>query len=318
MDKFLCTYASLFLLSDVGFNNTSQYVHTSGKCYQDLFTVKHSDNHLFHMKHILSYLHNAFDCRCFVIDTFILTQFCVIVNTFFQKSVDFFEIVCYYSYINDERTGYMANLGDRIKQLRKKHGYTQSEFIQILKDKYNLKADRVMLSKWECSKQCPHIETLKCIASAFDVSLDYLNGIEEKPNLKLRNVSPAVEVQMPMYGKIACGSPIECNVDFDIETIHGDHVDGDFCVIARGDSMINARIFDGDIITVRRQSVVENGEIAAVAIGDEATLKRVYYIENGVMLVPENPAYKPMVFVGEDCANVVILGKAVSMHTVLN
>ena len=212
----------------------------------------------------------------------------------------------------------MASLGDRIKELRKKHGYTQNEFITILKEKYNLKADRVMLSKWECSKQCPHIETLKCIASAFDVSLDYLNGIEEKQNLKLKNISPAKEVQMPMYSGIACGAPIECNSDFDIETIQGDLVDGDFCVVARGDSMINARIFDGDIVTIRKQSVVENGEIAAVAIGNEATLKRVYYIENGVMLVPENPSYKPMVFVGEDCQDVVILGKAVSMHTVLN
>jgi len=214
----------------------------------------------------------------------------------------------------------MATLGDRIKELRKKHGYTQNEFIEILKSRYNLKADRVMLSKWECSKQCPHIETLKCIASAFNVSLDYLNGIEseEKVNLKLRNISPATETRIPMYGKIACGTPIECNLDYDMETIFGEHVDGDFCVTARGDSMVNARIFDGDIITVKRQSVVEDGEIAAVAIGDEATLKRVYYIDNGIMLVAENPAYKPMVFIGEDCANVVILGKAVSMQTRLN
>ncbi|MBQ4528953.1 MAG: repressor LexA [Clostridia bacterium] len=212
----------------------------------------------------------------------------------------------------------MSSLGDRIKELRKRNGYTQSEFIKILKDNYGLKADRVMLSKWECSKQSPHIDTQKCIADAFGVTLDYLNGIEEKTNLKLKNISPAKETKIPMYGKIACGSPIECNLDFDIETINGDHVDGDFCVIARGDSMINARIFDGDIITVRKQSIVENGEIAAVAIGDEATLKRVYYIENGIMLVAENPAYKPMIFVGEDCSNVVILGKAVSMHTMLN
>lgn len=212
----------------------------------------------------------------------------------------------------------MPTLGDRIKELRKQHGYTQSQFIQILKEEYNLKADRVMLSKWECSKQCPHIETQKCIAAAFNVSLDYLNGVEEKQNLKLKNITPAKEVKMPMYGKIACGSPIECNTEFDIETIFGDRIDGDFCVVARGDSMINARIFDGDIITIRRQSVVENGQIAAVAIGDEATLKRVYYIDNGIMLVAENPAYKPMIFVGEDCANVIVLGKAVSMHTVLN
>lgn len=212
----------------------------------------------------------------------------------------------------------MTTLGEKIKELRKKSGYTQNAFIDILRNQYGLKADRVMLSKWECSKQTPHIDTLKCIADAFGVSLDYLNGMEQKPNLRLKNISEVKEAKIPMYGKIACGSPIECNLDFDIETINGDHVDGDFCVIARGDSMINARIFDGDVITVRKQSVVENGEIAAVAIGDEATLKRVYYIENGIMLVAENPAYKPMVFVGEECSNVVILGKAVSMHTVLN
>ena len=212
----------------------------------------------------------------------------------------------------------MTTLGDRIRDLRKQAGYTQNEFIKILKEQYNLKADRVMLSKWECSKQSPHIETLKCIANALGVSLDYLNGIEEKPNVKLRNISELHETKMPMYGNIACGSPIECNTDFDIETLSGNIVNGDFCVIARGDSMINARIFDGDIVTIRRQSIVENGEIAAVVIGDEATLKRVYYIENGIMLVPENPSYKPMVYTGEECQRVLVLGKAVSMQTRLN
>ena len=121
-----------------------------------------------------------------------------------------------------------------------------------------------------------------------------------------------------MYGKIACGSPIECNLEFDLETLKGVPVDGDFCVIARGDSMINARIFDGDIVTIKRQNTVSNGEIAAVAIGDEATLKRVYFIDNGIMLVAENPAYKPMIYTGYECENIFILGKAVSMQTVLN
>ena len=212
----------------------------------------------------------------------------------------------------------MKTLGERIRDLRKQAGYTQSEFIDILKKEYNLKADRVMLSKWECSKQCPHIETLKCIANALGVSLDYLNGLEENPKAIIKNITQLHETQMPMYGNIACGSPIECNTDFDIETLSGNIVNGDFCVVAKGDSMINARIFEGDIVTIRRQSVVENGEIAAVAIGDEATLKRVYYIENGIMLVPENPAYKPMVFTGEECQNVIVLGKAVSMQTRLN
>ena len=213
----------------------------------------------------------------------------------------------------------MANLGDRIRLLRKQAVYTQKEFIDILKERYNLKADRVMLSKWECSKQSPHIETLKCIADALNVSLDYLlNGVEEKKAVKLKNISPLHETKMPMYGQIACGVPIECNNEYDIETISGDIVNGDFCVTARGDSMINARIFDGDIVTIRRQSIVQNGEIAAVVIENEATLKRVYYVENGIMLVAENPAYKPMLFTGADCEKIAILGKAVSMQTRLN
>jgi len=212
----------------------------------------------------------------------------------------------------------MPNLGDRIRELRKKSGYTQSEFIELLRERYSLKADRVMLSKWECSKQSPHIETLKCIADAFGVTLDYLNGVEEKIPLKLKNIAPISETKMPMLGKIACGTPIECNNDYEIETLSGVPIDGDFCLIARGDSMINARIFDGDIVTIRRQPTVENGEIAAVAIGDEATLKRVYYIDNGIMLAGENPAYKPMVYTGQECENIIILGKAVAMQTRLN
>ncbi len=212
----------------------------------------------------------------------------------------------------------MSSLGERIKELRKSKGYTQSEFIDILKKEYGLKADRVMLSKWECNKQCPHIESLKCIANSLGVTLDYLNGIEQKSNLRIKNITALHETKIPMYGNIACGSPIECNSDYDIETITGDIVNGDFCVTARGDSMINARIFDGDVVTIRRQSSVENGEIAAVVIGDEATLKRVYYVENGIMLVAENPAYKPMVFTGEECERIAVIGKAVSMQTRLN
>lgn len=212
----------------------------------------------------------------------------------------------------------MPRLGDRIKELRKEKGYTQSQFIDILKKEYGLRADRVMLSKWECNKQCPHIDSQKCIAAALGVSLDYLNGIDHKGSVKLKNVSTLYETRIPMYGNIACGSPIETNSDFDIETITGDIVNGDFCVTARGDSMINARIFDGDVVTIRRQSAVENGEIAAVVIGDEATLKRVYYIDNGIMLVAENPAYKPMLFTGAECERIAVLGKAVSMQTRLN
>ena len=75
--------------------------------------------------------------------------------------------------------------------------------------------------------------------------------------------------------------------------------------------MIGARIHDGDIVYIRQQPDVENGEIAAVMIEDEATLKRVYKKGSSVILQPENPAYEPLVFVREEINQIRILGKAV-------
>ena len=95
----------------------------------------------------------------------------------------------------------------------------------------------------------------------------------------------------------------------------GNNANADFCLTAKGDSMINARIADGDIVFIRQQSTVENGEIAAVVIGEEATLKRVYRTADGVMLVAENPAYQPMYFSGEELNNMWILGKAIGFQS---
>lgn len=75
--------------------------------------------------------------------------------------------------------------------------------------------------------------------------------------------------------------------------------------------MVDARIFDGDTVYIREQPEVENGEIAAVLIDDEATLKRVYYQKNKIVLQPENKNYEPLVYVGEEILDVHILGKAV-------
>lgn len=81
--------------------------------------------------------------------------------------------------------------------------------------------------------------------------------------------------------------------------------------------MINARIMDGDIVFIRKQPTVENGEIAAVAIDDEATLKRFYMDEEAgtVTLVAENPKYPPMVFTEESQKNVCIIGKAIAFQS---
>ena len=91
----------------------------------------------------------------------------------------------------------------------------------------------------------------------------------------------------------------------------------DFCLRAQGDSMVNARIFDGDTLFVKKQDMVDDGEIAVVLIEDEATVKRVYYDRenNTITLMPENPAYKPMRYNGEELNNIRILGKVIARYS---
>lgn len=118
--------------------------------------------------------------------------------------------------------------------------------------------------------------------------------------------------KIPLVGAIACGKPIlaEENIE-DYVSIPKD-LAGDFALTCKGDSMINARIFDGDIVYIRQQETVENGEIAAVLIDNEATLKRVKLYEDHIALEPENPQYRPIVLWNEEMNTVRIIGKAVA------
>ena len=122
---------------------------------------------------------------------------------------------------------------------------------------------------------------------------------------------------LPILGRIACGEPIFASEERESYALAGGGVDADFCLMAKGDSMTGARIYDGDIVFIRRQDTVNDGEVAAVIIGDEATLKRVYYYpdEEKLVLSPENPKYAPLVYVGEELAVIKILGKAVAFQS---
>lgn len=121
----------------------------------------------------------------------------------------------------------------------------------------------------------------------------------------------------PLIGAIACGKPIlaveECEEFVDLP----DHIRADFALRCKGDSMINARIFDGDIVYIRKQPEVENGQIAAVLIGDEATLKRVTVLPDKIILEPANPLYDPIVYRGEEMNQVEILGRAVAFTSAI-
>ena len=129
-----------------------------------------------------------------------------------------------------------------------------------------------------------------------------------------RNARPITRKRLPMLGNVACGEPTFADEQHDTFVDAVDNVDADFCLTAKGDSMINARIFDGDILFVKQQESVDDGEIAVVLIEDETTVKRVYYDKenNVITLMPENPTHKPMRYEGAKLEQIRILGKVVA------
>ena len=129
------------------------------------------------------------------------------------------------------------------------------------------------------------------------------------------NVFPIQTKKVPLLGTIAAGVPIYADENFDGYRECTEDVDADFCLKIQGDSMIGARINDGDIVFIRKQPDVDDGEIAAVLIDDEATLKRVYKKKDSLVLQAENPKYAPIVCTAENCDMCRIIGKAIAFQS---
>ena len=167
----------------------------------------------------------------------------------------------------------------------------------------------------------PRGDTLRKIAEAlgYPVEVFYARTEEEFSLHSLRNAGDILPVRnhrMPLMGEIAAGLPIYADEQMEIISCD-DSNKGDFALRVRGDSMTGARIQDGDIVFIRSQEDVDDGEIAAVLLDNEATLKRVYHIKNGLQLIPMNSKYAPMVFTFDECDSIRILGKAVSFQSEL-
>lgn len=154
------------------------------------------------------------------------------------------------------------------------------------------------------------------IADFFGVSVSCLLGEDEDHGTD-KPAAPAFAPDvkpLPLLGEIACGEPRFASQEL-YGYIPANGVSADFCLRAKGDSMTGARINDGDIVFIKKQDSVENGQIAAVAIDDEATLKRVYISDGVVTLVAENPAYAPITVKSSDAKSVRILGRAVTFQS---
>ena len=206
-------------------------------------------------------------------------------------------------------------LSNKLKELRKAKGLTLEEL-----------ADRVGTSRQTIHRyengtisNVPPDKVVS-LAEALDTTPAYLMGWESGDLFSsYDNVLPIGTKKLPVLGEIACGNPIFATEEHESYIAADGGLDADFCLVAHGDSMIGARINDGDIIFIRSQETVNNGEIAAVIINDEATLKRVYYYpeEAKLILSPENPRYAPLVYIGEELSHIRIIGKAVAFQSAI-
>lgn len=140
----------------------------------------------------------------------------------------------------------------------------------------------------------------------FDVPMIKVDDLPSYPN-----IHPVTTRRFPMLGSVACGEPIMMAEDVEVDVDTTEDIKADFCLRCKGDSMINARIYDGDIVFVKKQPTVENGQIAVVAIDDEATLKRFYRYSDVIVLRAENPSYADIVLTPEEHKRVRVLGRAV-------
>lgn len=190
-------------------------------------------------------------------------------------------------------------------------------------------ADKIGLSKQAISMYAsgsrkPKRPTIKAIAEALNVNEAWLMGYDvpmERQDtsqiLIASNIIPIPKTKkVPLLGTIACGEPILATENIEAYIDMDSDIHADFALRCQGDSMVNARIMDGDIVFIRKQDKVENGEIAAVLMDDcsesQATLKRVYISDDKIRLCAENPNYQDMIFFEEDMNKVRIIGKAIA------
>lgn len=206
-------------------------------------------------------------------------------------------------------------LGERVKMLRQKAGLTQEELAKEIG--YSTKTS---ISKIENDILDINQSTIVALARALNTTPSVIMGWGESNDSEIdlsrfSNIKPVKKIKLPMLGKIACGKPIFAEEEHEAFVEVDDSYGADFCLSADGDSMINAGIDSGDTVLIREAPIVDNGQIAAVIIDDEATLKRVYYYKdkNKLVLQAENPKYEPLVFTNEELNTIRILGKAVAV-----
>jgi repressor LexA len=203
------------------------------------------------------------------------------------------------------------SIAENIKRIRLEHGLSQTELGKIagVSDK--------AVSTWELGIKVPRMGAVEKMANYFGIAKSVIVDDVQPTPTKQPTIPPGFEPMpamdvVPLVGRIACGTPITAEENIEQMVCVPSRWHSTFTLTCKGDSM-EPRIHDGDLVAIRSQPEVENGEIAAVRIGEEATLKHVYLHENFIELRPENPAFSSIILNREDMNTVVIEGKAVGL-----
>lgn len=199
----------------------------------------------------------------------------------------------------------MSDFGDALRTIRVMRGMTQEEFAELLG------TSKQVISRYENGQRSPKISVAKEYAERLGITLSELNG-DAPTVISYPGIEPITQTyRLPLLGPVAAGEPIQVDPE-DAEYVNLPYHPGkaDAALRVEGDSM-QPKYMDGDVVFIRYQDDVEDGQIAAVCIDDKATLKRIYHIPNGVQLVSENAAYRPMTYTMEDANNIHLIGLAV-------
>ena len=171
---------------------------------------------------------------------------------------------------------------------------------------------KARISQYIHGAYSPSGKALVDIASTLLCSEEYLLGSSDSHSLTHGK-------RLKILGEVKCGAPTLAEEIYEGEIISDPYIDADFCLRAKGDSMIDARIYDGDLVYIKRTDMINNGDIALVIIDGDATLKRAYFYPDAqkLILVPENKNYKPLTYSGEELEYIKILGRAVAFTSYL-
>lgn len=200
----------------------------------------------------------------------------------------------------------MSIFGKRIKEARDSLGMNRTEFAEYVG------SSTENISRYESGDMGVSLKAVAAIAEKLNINPGWFLGWSQEKYCD----KPVEMKKIPIVGNIAAGLPILAQQNIEGYEVIDKEKHIDFCLRVKGDSMMGARIFDGDLVYIRQQPEVENGEIAVVIVGEEeATLKRFYKIDGNVVLRAENPKYKDVLFSKKELKNIKIIGKAICFKT---